>query len=311
MKNYNKIYIDKQKRKERDEFNYLFKKLTTRIYIELYRSFNPQKDDKVSLQENAQNIAQDTIMAYLKKIEEGDIIQNREAWCTTVAKNRTIDFFRKKKPERISNYENSDDEENESKNYNKLEAIYEDKKNQDKSFYDILDDEFTVRLTKSEVIAKSFSKEEFAFENEDGDMETREVDNPFEFSSVKRLRLKEEWFFDNQRSVMETRIIGVCPVMEMFDEMGEYKGEKPLVWLYFPELRIPMSITAMFNTKNRAATITYDQLFMKRMFSSYIYKKSNVFDRKIDTYKQDLDLLLESKQIEHEIFEFEQDLWEY
>tara|TARA_B100000768_G_C11216207_1_gene348315 strand:- start:95 stop:943 length:849 start_codon:yes stop_codon:yes gene_type:complete len=177
--------------------------------------------------------------------------------------------------------------------------------------YDILDDEFTVRLTKSEVIAKSFSKEEFAFENEDGDMETREVDNPFEFSSVKRLRLKEEWFFDNQRSVMETRIIGVCPVMEMFDEMGEYKGEKPLVWLYFPELRIPMSITAMFNTKNRAATITYDQLFMKRMFSSYIYKKSNVFDRKIDTYKQDLDLLLESKQIEHEIFEFEQDLWEY
>lgn len=177
--------------------------------------------------------------------------------------------------------------------------------------YDILDDEFTVRLTKSEVIAKSFSKEEFAFENEDGDMETREVDNPFEFSSVKRLRLKEEWFFDNQRSVMETRIIGVCPVMEMFDEMGEYKGEKPLVWLYFPELRIPMSITAMFNTKNRAATITYDQLFMKRMFSSYIYKKSNVFDRKIDTYKQDLDLLLESKQIEHEIFEFEQDFWEY
>ena len=177
--------------------------------------------------------------------------------------------------------------------------------------YDILDDEFTVRLTKTEVIAKSFSKEEFTFENEEGDMETREVDNPFEFSSVKRLRLKEEWFFDNQRSVMEARIIGVCPVMEMFDEMGEYKGEKPLVWLYFPELRVPMSVTSMFNTKNRAATITYDQLFMKRMFSSYVYKKSNVFDRKIDTYKQDLDLLLESKQIEHEIFEFEQDLWEY
>lgn len=149
MKNYNKIYIDKEKRKERDEFNYLFKKLTARIYIQLYQSFNPQKDDKVSLQENAQNIAQDTVMAYLKKIEEGDIIQNREAWCTTVAKNRTIDFFRKKKPERISNYENSDDEENESKNYNKLEAMYEDKKNQDKSFYDILDGECMQKLNKN------------------------------------------------------------------------------------------------------------------------------------------------------------------
>jgi RNA polymerase sigma-70 factor (ECF subfamily) len=149
MKNYNKIYIDKEKRKERDEFNYLFKKLTARIYIQLYQSFSPQKDDKVSLQENAQNIAQDTVMAYLKKIEEGDIIQNREAWCTTVAKNRTIDFFRKKKPERISNYENSDDEENESKNFNKIEAIYEDKKNQDKSFYDILDDECIEKLNKN------------------------------------------------------------------------------------------------------------------------------------------------------------------
>lgn len=177
--------------------------------------------------------------------------------------------------------------------------------------YDILDDEFTVRLSKTEVIEKAFSKEEFTFENEDGETETREVDNPFEFSAVKRLRLKEEWFFDNQRSVMDVRIIGICPVMEMFDEMGEYKGEKPLVWLYFPELRIPMSITAMFNTKNRAATITFDQLFMKRMFSSYVYKETNVFNRKIDTYKQDLDLLLESKQIEHEIFQFEQDLWEY
>lgn len=149
MKNYNKIYIDKEKRKERDEFNYLFKKLTARIYIQLYQSFSPQKDDKVSLQENAQNIAQDTVMAYLKKIEEGDIIQNREAWCNTVAKNRTIDFFRKKKPERISNYENSDDEENESKNFNKIEAIYEDKKNQDKSFYDILDDECIEKLNKN------------------------------------------------------------------------------------------------------------------------------------------------------------------
>ena len=177
--------------------------------------------------------------------------------------------------------------------------------------YDVLDDEFTVRLSKSEVIEKTFTKEELTVENDNGDLETITVDNPFEFSAVKRLRLKEEWFFDNQKSVMEVRIIGLCPVMEMFDEMGEYKGEKPMVWLYFPELRVPMSKTAMFNTKNRAATLTYDQLFMKRRFSSYIFKETNVYDRKIDTYKQDLDLLLESKQIEHDIFQFEQDLWEY
>ena len=139
-------YADKEKRKERDEYNHLFKKLTARITVQLYQSFNPKKDDKVSLVENAQNIAQDTVMTYLKKIEEGDIIQNREAWCTTVAKNKTIDFFRKKKPERISNYENSDDEHNESKNFNKLEKMYLDKGKQEDSFYNILDDQCMKKL---------------------------------------------------------------------------------------------------------------------------------------------------------------------
>ena len=33
--------------------------------------------------------------------------------------------------------------------------------------------------------------------------------------------------------------------------------------------------------------------------------------RKIETYKQDLELLLESKKIETELFNYEQDLWEY
>ena len=144
-----------------------------------------------------------------------------------------------------------------------------------------------------------------------GEYESKTIQNDFDFSAVKRIRLKEEWFFDNQLSVLNVRIIGLCPVMEAFDEMGEYKGEKPLVWLYFPELRVPMSTTKMFNPKNIASTITFDHLFMKRKFSSYIYKESNVFDRDFASYKKDIDLLLESKKVEEEMFKFEQDLWEY
>lgn len=177
--------------------------------------------------------------------------------------------------------------------------------------FDVLDDEFTVRLTKSEVIEKSFSKEEITYEDEFGETKSELVDNPFDFFAVKRLRVKEDWYFDRQRSSLNVRIIGICPVQEVFDEMGEFKGERPMFWLYFPELRVPMSKTIVFNTKNQARYVTYDQWCAKRIFSSYIYKESNVFDRKIDTYKQDLDLLLESKKIEHEIFTLEQDLWEY
>lgn len=177
--------------------------------------------------------------------------------------------------------------------------------------YDVLDDEFTVLLTNSEIVEKSFTSEEVSYEDADGNIISKTVDNPFDFFSVKRLRIKEEWFFDNQRSVFDVRIIGLCPVQEIFDEVGEYKGEKPMFWLYFPELRVPMSKTMVFNPKNTAGYITFDQLFWKRRFSSYIYKVSNVFDRKIQAYKEDLDLLLESKDIENEIFDFEQELWEY
>ena len=156
--------------------------------------------------------------------------------------------------------------------------------------FDVMDDEFTLRLTGKEVIEKSFAKEEVSYEDENGNFKTDIVDNPFDFSSIKRLRIKEEWFFDNQRSTMNARIIGISPIQEVFDEMGEYKGEKPLFWIYFPELRIPMTKTMVFNPKNLAGKISFDQVFMKRMFSSYIFKESNVYDRKISTYKQNIDL---------------------
>ena len=177
--------------------------------------------------------------------------------------------------------------------------------------YDVMDDEFTIRMTSAEVEQKTTKIDTEYVENEMGDLEPLPIKEEFSPHAVKRYRMKEEWFFDNQKSVMEPRIIGMCPVQEKFDEMGEYKGEKPLVWLYFPELRIPMSSTAMFNSSNPSAIITYDHLFMKRRFSSYVYKESNVFHRGIASYKTGIDLLLESKDIEHEIFEFEQDLWEY
>lgn len=177
--------------------------------------------------------------------------------------------------------------------------------------YDVLDDEFTVRLTVAEVEAKTTKVDTEFIEDEFGDLKPLPIKEDFAPHAVKRYRLKEEWFFDNQKSVLEPRIIGMCPVQEKFDELGEYKGEMPLFWIYFPEARVAFSTVPVFNVRNDAERRTLEDLFWKRRFSSYIYKESNVYDRKIQTYKEDLDLLLESKRIEHEIFDMEQDLWEY
>ena len=56
---------------------------------------------------------------------------------------------------------------------------------------------------------------------------------------------------------------------------------------------------------------TFEEIFQKRYFSSYIIKETNVFDRSINDYAQGLDALLESERIKDELFTIEHDLWHY
>jgi gliding motility associated protien GldN len=129
---------------------------------------------------------------------------------------------------------------------------------------------------------------------------------------VMRIRVKEDWFFDKERSVMDVRIIGICPVIEQIDmTTNEDKGAKPLFWIYYPDVRPLLAKSEVFNRFNDGARLTYEDVFWKRMFSSFIYKESNVFDRKIVDYAKGLDQQLESERIKNDVFEFEHSLWEY
>jgi hypothetical protein len=84
-----------------------------------------------------------------------------------------------------------------------------------------------------------------------------------------------------------------------------------MYWIYFPEVRSILARQETVNRWNDAERRTYDDLFLKRFFSSYVYKESNVYNRKISEYKVGLDALLEAKDIHNQIDNFEQDLWEY
>lgn len=133
----------------------------------------------------------------------------------------------------------------------------------------------------------------------------------FDISEVKKLKLKEVWYFDKQRSQLQVRILGLCPVWEYFDQETQRAISKDMFWIYFPEARHVLARAEVFNRKNGAERRTYDDIFWKRMFSSYIYKVENVYDRPIDAYATGMDALLESEKIKNEIFMMEQDMWEY
>ncbi len=137
------------------------------------------------------------------------------------------------------------------------------------------------------------------------------ITKKFNPTDVKRFRVKEDWFFDKQRSVMEVRILGICPVRDNFDERGEFRGTEALFWVYFPEARNVLAKAEVFSRMNNARRLTYDDVFMKRLFASYIYKEQNEYDRLISEYAVGLDALLESDRIKNQIFLWESDLWEY
>ena len=176
------------------------------------------------------------------------------------------------------------------------------------------DDEFVKPLSYDEMIA--------GFERSDTTQLER-LDNPGEFydtilkisldpTDVKQIRLKEVQFFDKQRSVMDVRILGICPLLQVRDEKGELKpGFQPMFWIYFPDARPIFARTELYNPRYGAERRTFDDIFQKRYFQSYIIKEDNTYNRNISAYKTGLDALIEAENIKEKLFTLEHDLWEF
>ncbi|MEX1000611.1 MAG: gliding motility protein GldN [Crocinitomicaceae bacterium] len=148
----------------------------------------------------------------------------------------------------------------------------------------------------------------------DGTIETVYPPNEFEWyksEDIVQYRIKEDWFFDNERSVMDVRIIGICPVIYERDDNGNITGLKELVWLYFPECRYVFQNFYVQNRHNDSQRMSFDDLFWKRMFRSYIYKETNLYDRELQNYRAGVEALLEAERIKEKIMNFEHDLWSF
>ncbi|MFI5218505.1 MAG: gliding motility protein GldN [Bacteroidia bacterium] len=183
--------------------------------------------------------------------------------------------------------------------------------------YATLDDEFTMPMTE-DMLNKVGGAGIDSTTYTDPEPPYNEIDTviirTFSRDKVIGYRIKEEWFFDKQRSVMDVRIIGIAPLIFEVDEKGNTReGAKkvPIYWIYFPEARKIFANAECFNRGNDAERRTYDDIFQKRMFSSYIMKESNVFDRRIEDYRQGMDALLEAQRIKDQITNMEHDMWEY
>lgn len=137
-----------------------------------------------------------------------------------------------------------------------------------------------------------------------------DVLTPILSEQIVQYHIKEDWFFDKERSVMDVRILGIAPVVYQKDG-DQIKGYERLFWIYFPECRYVFQNYFVYNRNNDSRRMSFDDVFWKRQFSSYVYKESNVHDRAIDTYKVGVDALLESEKIKEDIFKIEHDVWHF
>jgi len=179
--------------------------------------------------------------------------------------------------------------------------------------------EFTVPLDRAK-IDDAFGAGEETIRRTDlntGMLVDTVIKNDRKTDEVKQILVKEKWFFDKNHSVMNVRVVGLCPirVYNRLDDQGlptDIIMKKQTFWVYFPEIRPLLARHELFNENNDAQRISFDDFFMQRHFSSYIFAESNVYENRwINSYALGLDALVEADKIKDYLFEMEHDLWEY
>jgi gliding motility associated protien GldN len=186
-------------------------------------------------------------------------------------------------------------------------------------------EQFTEPMTSDDLDKKLFKLDTITdFNYETYVEEIKVVKNDINPEDINSYRIKEVWYFDKQRSRMDVRIIGIAPIYASPKDIESGIPPSPLFWVYYPEARMPLSKIRTFNDDNDVAPMTYADIFDSRIFSSYIYKRSNVLDYRLKDYfdptkyqeedsaeRMGVDMLLYSEKIKNELLNFEHDLWEY
>lgn len=219
---------------------------------------------------------------------------------------------------------------------NLMNILLDGIKNQGLTAYDVNTDEFDTPISYEDIMKKLDAGEQtIQVRNQlTGELEEQKVASEGTGTSeVLQFMLKEQWYFDKNTSTLQKRIIGICPirvyekdidyVQPLDDNSGSestmaYEQEqspklrKQLFWVYFNEVRPLLATQEAFNRRNDSYRLSYDDVFIKRYFSSFIVQYSNMYDnRAISDYASGLDQIIESERIKEKILRFESDLWEY
>lgn len=130
--------------------------------------------------------------------------------------------------------------------------------------------------------------------------------------------VQEIIFFDKHTSRMYSKIMAIAPLyalqpdnVEAKESMAYFRGSV-LCWFAFDELRPYLAKQYIIPNGNETQRLTYDEFFSQKLYSTYLLGDSNMFNRMLLEYVVNPDKIMkEQKQIETQLMNVEQDIWEY
>jgi gliding motility associated protien GldN len=185
--------------------------------------------------------------------------------------------------------------------------------------FDPIDDRFTTPLLKADIAKKlGGGGDSVAHYDANGVIDyytwkARDIN----LDSFYKFKIKEEVIFDKESSRLFWRILGIAPIRNVYNSLGDYIGTQDVFWVYYPDMRPTFAKYEVYNGKNFGARMSWEELFESRMFYGRIVKSTinNPYDVEIQYFPGMKDnkilQLLEGENIKETIFNYEQDLWSY
>ena len=182
------------------------------------------------------------------------------------------------------------------------------------------DDEMKIPLDGSKIIERATRNDTVQMEVYDdyGEADYTTVYVPHEFKSddIYQYAIKEAVYLDRSRSGMQVRKIGIAPMEDRYkviDGETEYMGTVTLFWVPMLSLqtRVLFANKETYFREHLTHLPTWEYAFDSFLYTSFITRVDNVWNRSIHDYLTGEDAILESERIEEEILNISLDMWEY
>ena len=246
----------------------------------------------------------------LNDICERKIIMDRRPLAYAPIQER--DIFWQKRVVRVIDFREKMNQYFQSPQHHFIEILFEGIQNGKISVYDVEGEYFSRPLKVTELLQMVNTTDTIeVYDLDSAEPEFQVIQNDLDYNSITSIRLLETWFFDSQTSQLKVRILGIAPILTVYDDFGNKRYDKPLFWLHYPGARDYLAQQQLAHDSQSHQTISWEDQLERRFFASTIFQVSNIRGDRLKDRYSGIHLLEQAEKEKQEIFNFEHDLWSY